>query len=125
MTQIVLDCAPDVVKITSGLEVSDPEGAGVLITSLGGGDMRVKCNGGSWQGGLQIFDAPNSTPNDIESGSGNLMASFSSLGVSVFGAPESLQLERVGQLAPTATLAEVIAKVNALELVLHTFGWTK
>jgi len=126
MSTIILDAAPETVKISSGLEVTDPEGCGVLISSEGGGDMRIKASsGGSWQGAFQIYDAPNTTPNDLPSGSGNLVANFSNLGIGFYGAPAVVQAERVGQISESSSLSEIVAKFNALELVLHNLGLTK
>lgn len=117
MSQIVLDCVPDPVKITSGLQVTDPEGCGVYISSEGGGDLCLKASsGGSWQGPLQVLDAP------VD---GKELLSLSSLGISFYGTPASPQAERVGQISTDDSLAEVIAKFNALELVLHNLGLTK
>lgn len=116
MSTIILDASPDTVKINSGLEVTDPEGAGVLISSEGGGDMRIKASsGGSWQGSFQVYDAPD----------GHLLADFGSLGIGFYGAPAVVQAERVGQISEASSLAEIIAKFNALELVLHNLGLTK
>lgn len=115
-SKVVLDATPEPVMIKSGLQVTDPEGCGVYIDSMGGGDVRIRASaGGSWQGPLQVLE----TPDGVE------LASFSSLGVSFYGTPASPQSERVGQLASDASLAEVVAKVNALELVLHKLGLTK
>jgi hypothetical protein len=116
MTTIILDASPDTVKITSGLEVTDPAGAGVIISSEGGGDMTIKASsGGSWQGPLRLLDEPN----------GNVVADFSNQGVGFYGAPAVAQADRVGPITTDLSFSEIIAKFNALELVLHNLGLTK
>lgn len=116
MSEIILDADTDSVKIKSGLEVTDPYGSGVIISSEGGGDMIVKASSGSsWQGGLQVLDQPN----------GKQVISLSNLGIGFYETPAVVQAARVGQLPPNASLAQVIKAFNQLELVLHNIGVTK
>ncbi len=118
MSDVILDGGESKVFVKSGLDVSDPEGSGVIISSEGGGDLILKAgSGGSWQGPLQVQASVNGAPLLNLGFTGATVGFYSVVGVE--------QPERVGQLAPGATLAEVIAKVNALELVLHNVGLTK